>query len=98
MSRSLVAVAPAVLLAGGAQAHAERSSVPGEIELVVADDTALSPRVASYAYRVHTLDAVGNESGASNVVSLTLGGKSGGPGGAGSGSGGGRGGGKGKTK
>ena len=54
---------------------------------------------ASYAYTAHTLDAVGNESGASNVVSVTLGGKSGGPkGGGGSGSGGGQGGGKGKKK
>ena len=54
---------------------------------------------ASYAYTVHTLDAVGNESGASNVVSLTLGGKSGGPkGGGDGGSGGGQGGGKGKKK
>ena len=54
---------------------------------------------ASYAYTVHALDAVGNESGASNAVSLTLGGKSGGPkGGGGGGSGGGNGGGKGKKK
>jgi hypothetical protein len=52
---------------------------------------------ASYDYTVYALDAVGNESGASNVVSLTLGGKSGGPkGGGGGGSGGGNG--KGKNK
>jgi hypothetical protein len=49
---------------------------------------------ASYDYTVHALDAVGNESGASNVVSLTLGGKSGGP----KGGGGGGGNGKGKNK
>jgi hypothetical protein len=54
---------------------------------------------AGYAYTVHTLGVVGNESGASNVVSLTLGGKSGGPkGGGDGGSRGGQGGGKGKKK
>lgn len=53
---------------------------------------------ASYAYTVHALDAVGNESGASNAVSLTLGGKSLTLGGGGSGPGGAQGGGKGRKK
>jgi hypothetical protein len=137
---TLVALALAILLAGGAQADPESVSVTGDLEVEIADDVLLSPSEASdgsgsgvssyrlhreggpegavdvavsgtsytdrntssgasYAYTVHTLDAVGNESGASNVVSLTLGGKSGGPkGGGDSGSGGGQGGGKGKKK
>lgn len=54
---------------------------------------------ATRACAVHTLDAVGSESGVRNVVSPTLGGKSAGRDGAGgSGSGAGRGGGKGKNK